>query len=88
MNMKRYVVAVIICPFVFVGLLIAATPVEATTRVRGYWKPRTGTYVMPHYRSNPNKSTFDNWSTKGNFNPYTGKRGTRDPFRSSFKWRW
>jgi hypothetical protein len=29
----------------------------------------------------PNRTSRDNWSTKGNTNPYTGKKGTHLPFR-------
>ena len=49
-------------------------------RVKGYFK-KDGTYVAPHVRSSPNSSTQDNYSTKGNYNPYTGKEGTEDPYR-------
>lgn len=45
--------------------------------VKGYVK-RDGTYVQPHYRTTPNGTKNDNYSTKGNFNPYTGKEGTKD----------
>jgi len=48
--------------------------------VRGYWRS-DGTYVRPHYRSHPDGNVFNNWSTKGNINPYTGEMGTRDPFK-------
>ncbi|MGB9763146.1 MAG: hypothetical protein ACPLW7_03940 [Minisyncoccia bacterium] len=58
--------------------------VEARTiRVRGYYKRNTGSYVMPHYRTSPNRTKWDNWSTKGNINPFTGKKGTVDPWKSS-----
>ena len=50
--------------------------------VKGYTK-KDGTYVQPHYRSRPDGNVFNNWSTKGNTNPYTGKRGTVDPYKSS-----
>jgi hypothetical protein len=30
-------------------------------------------------RSSPNSTTLDNYSTKGNVNPYTGQPGTKDP---------
>jgi len=46
---------------------------------RGYIK-RDGTYVAPSRATNPNSTKIDNWSTKGNFNPYTGKVGTKAPF--------
>ena len=44
--------------------------------VKGY-TTKGGTYVAPHYQTNPNGSRGDNWSTKGNVNPYTGKAGTK-----------
>jgi hypothetical protein len=46
--------------------------------VKGYFR-KDGTYVAPHHRSNPDASTSNNWSTKGNVNPNTGKPGTIDP---------
>jgi hypothetical protein len=52
----------------------------AQTRVRGYTK-RDGTRVESHRRTAPNKTEKDNWSTKGNTNPDTGKRGTKTPRR-------
>ena len=44
--------------------------------VNPYTTPR-GTYVQPHYQSNPNSTTQDNWNTRGNVNPYTGQSGYR-----------
>src|SRR5258706_4915324 len=44
--------------------------------VRGYTK-KDGTYVAPHQRSAPDGNFDNNWSTKGNVNPYTGEEGTR-----------
>lgn len=55
---------------------------DAVTRVRGYYKPSTGRYVAPHYRSSPNSTRYDNYSTKGNYNPYTGKKGYSSPYKS------
>jgi hypothetical protein len=49
-----------------------------STHVRGH-STRRGNYVMPHYRSHPNRTRVDNWSTHGNVNPYTGKAGTKRP---------
>jgi len=66
-----------------IGLLSFSVSVEArTTKVRGYYKPSTGRYVAPHYKTSPNKYRFDNWSTKGNYNPYTGKKGSTSLFKS------
>ena len=49
----------------------------AQTHVNGYYRT-DGTYVQPHWRSSPNNTTYDNWSTRGNVNPYTGQAGTRN----------
>lgn len=57
--------------------------VADSTTVRGYIK-KDGTYVAPHVRTTPNSSKLDNWSTKGNTNPYTGKEGKKDPYKSKY----
>ncbi|MDO8430174.1 MAG: hypothetical protein Q7S73_02305 [bacterium] len=62
-----------------VGLL---NVVEArAVSVKGYYKPSSGRYVMPSYRTSPNKTKIDNYSTKGNYNPYTGKKGYSNPYK-------
>ena len=43
-----------------------------THTVRGH-TTKNGTYVAPHRQTNPNGSKRDNWSSKGNTNPDTGK---------------
>lgn len=53
---------------------------SGSNSVRGYSK-RDGTYVAPHYRTNPNTTQRDNWSSRPNVNPYTGKSGTKEPIR-------
>jgi hypothetical protein len=47
-------------------------------QVKGYTR-KNGTYVQPHHRSQPNETKTDNFSTKGNVNPYNGKPGSKDP---------
>ncbi len=44
--------------------------------VRPYIR-RDGRFVQPHRQSNPNREWRDNWSTKPNMNPYTGREGSR-----------
>ena len=71
-------------------LLFLAMPAFAGERVRGHWKDtnRDGvkdTYVQPYYRSERNDSVLDNYSTKGTTNPYTGKKGTVDPYKNLYK---
>jgi hypothetical protein len=48
--------------------------------VRGYTR-KNGTHVAPHNRTAPNRTKRDNWSTRGNVNPETGKIGTKPPLR-------
>lgn len=52
----------------------------ADTYVRGYMRSN-GTYVQPHFRSDSNNTVLDNYSTRGNVNPYTGREGTVNPYR-------
>lgn len=51
---------------------------DASVRVRGYYR-KDGTYVKPHYRSNPDSNPYNNWSYPGNINPYTGKVAPGNP---------
>ncbi len=57
---------------------------EGDVPVDGYTK-KDGTYVEPYYRTPPNDTKEDNYSTKGNTNPYTGEKGTKDPDDSKDK---
>lgn len=50
------------------------------TYVNGYTR-KDGTYVAPHYRTAPDSNPYNNYSTRGNTNPYTGEEGTVDPDR-------
>ena len=75
--MKKVIILILII-FVIFGTFGFA---EAKVRVRGSFR-KNGTYIAPHYRSSPNRTKFDNWSTRGNYNPYTGKKGTASPYKS------
>lgn len=46
-----------------------------STYVKPYIR-KDGTFVNGYYRTAPNSNRSDNYSTQGNYNPYTGKRGT------------
>jgi hypothetical protein len=64
------------------ALLAASVGAFAADYVRGYTR-NDGTYVQPHYRTSPDGNAFNNYSTQGNYNPYTGKSGTVDPYAPS-----
>ena len=72
----KHIIAAILLAF------LALPAFAADTSVRGYTR-KDGTYVQPHMRSAPNSTTQDNFSTRGNVNPYTGQIGTRDPYPNS-----
>jgi hypothetical protein len=76
--MKKLITIGLLSLFLVVGL---ANLAEAAVRVRSYYKPSTGRYVAPSYRTSPNKTKIDNYSAKGNYNPYTGKKGYSNPYR-------
>lgn len=60
-------------------LLVLQLPVFAYDNyVNGYYR-QNGTYVQPHYQTQPNNNVYDNYSTRGNQNPYTGQRGYVNP---------
>lgn len=46
--------------------------------VGGYTTNR-GTYVQPHTSTNPNSTQYDNYGSRGNYNPNNGTFGTRSP---------
>ncbi len=42
-----------------------------------------GTVVQGHMRSSPDSTRFNNYSTRGNTNPYTGQPGYKNPYAGS-----
>jgi hypothetical protein len=38
-----------------------------------------GTYVQPHQQTSPNGTQYDNYNSRGNYNPYSGQTGNRSP---------
>jgi len=57
--------------------------VQAADYVQGYFK-KNGTYVAPHYRSKSDGAKYNNYSTKGNSNPYTGQKGYKNPYSNPY----
>lgn len=61
----------------FVLLLVAQTNPNHVW-VNGYYRSN-GTYVEGYYRTAPNHTNVDNFSTRGNINPYTSEPGWIKP---------
>jgi len=70
--------------FSVVAALSVSTFASADEYVHGYTK-KDGTYVEPYYRSSPDNIRDNNYSTRGNVNPYTGQPGTKsgDEYKNS-----
>jgi hypothetical protein len=68
--MKQFTICVLV--FLF------SSNVMARTHVHSYHK-RDGTFVHSHNRTDANRTERDNWSSKPNVNPETGKAGTKEP---------
>jgi hypothetical protein len=68
---------------IIVALSIGGATLAADHYVKGYTRSN-GTYVAPHYQTNPNSTMSDNYSTRGNVNPYTGVAGTKPDSRPAY----
>lgn len=60
--------------FLLFTLIFTGVTLAKDVYVEGYTRS-DGTAVKGHYRSAPNSTINDNFSTEGNINPYTGKKG-------------
>jgi len=59
-------------------VVLFANAALADEYVNGYIRSN-GTQVQSYGRSSPNITRYDNYSTQGNTNPYTGQKGTVSP---------
>lgn len=64
--------------FALAMIVCLSSVATAQVQVKPYFRS-DGTYVQPHERTRPNNTLEDNYSTKGNVNPHTGRPGTVDP---------
>lgn len=71
--MKRLIIAMTACA------LIPSLAYAGTNRVGAYTR-KDGVYVAPHYKTSPDSRVTNNWSARGNVNPYTGRAGTVEPY--------
>lgn len=50
---------------------------NSSMRYQSGYTRSNGTYVSGHFKTNSNSTNHDNFSTRGNSNPYTGSTGSR-----------
>jgi hypothetical protein len=70
----KKILSIIITLILFTSVSVFA----GDTYVRGYTRS-DGTYVAPYYRTSPDHTIDNNYSTKGNYNYHTGEQGTVNP---------
>jgi hypothetical protein len=75
---KSLITVLLIITTATVSAAVFATSSGGTHSVKGH-TTKNGTYIAPHQQTNPNGTQRDNWSSKPNVNPYTGKAGTVEP---------
>ena len=59
---------------------IATSAQAQSLQYRSGYITQRGTYVAPHYATTPNATRLDNYSTRGNSNPFTGATGYKSPY--------
>lgn len=60
-----------------IAVLVLASSVFASDRTTHGYTKKDGTQVESYHHSESNRTKDDNYSTRGNVNPETGKKGTK-----------
>lgn len=73
---------------VVVAVTVLADGTFADERVKGYYRDSDGdgykeTYVNPYSRTEKDNNPYNNYSTQGNTNPYTGEKGYVNPYNDN-----
>lgn len=61
-----------------IALLSCNAAMADDVYVHGYMR-HDGAYVQPYHRSSPDHSLYNNYGSRGQFNPYTGMAGHENP---------
>ncbi len=75
--MKKSILSILL----FLSFFATLAQSRKDVYVRGYTRSN-GTYVQGHYRTAPDHTINNNYSTYPNVNPYTGTMGTISPTRT------
>lgn len=82
-NMKKGIITFFLLIFSLVFLICQTNPNHVW--VNGYTRSN-GTHVQGHWRTAPNHTNVDNFSTRGNVNPYTHEKGWVTPDGQENPW--
>jgi hypothetical protein len=67
------------------ALVLAAMPPVSYAQIHyGGYTNQYGTYVQPHYQRAPDTNRFNNYSSRGNINPYSGQPGAVNPYNQPY----
>jgi len=73
---------------IFTSLFFICSSTVEAVWIRGYYR-RDGTYVSPHYRSNPNGLRYDNYSWRWDQPLYNQSYGRYNTYRwNTPSWEW
>lgn len=73
---------------ILISFFFILSPAVEAAYVRGYYR-RVGTYVRPHYRSNPNGLLYDNYSWRLGQPLYNQSYGRYNTYRwNTPSWEW
>lgn len=78
-KMLKFAVSLVGTAVVVLAALSLSARADSDDCARGYVTSR-GTSVAAHCQTNPNNKTLDEYSTRGNINPYIGRHGARNPY--------
>lgn len=71
-------------PLIILALItfcLAPITSHAQVQWRNGYTHSNGKYVQGHYQTRSDGNRWNNYSTKGNINPFTGQKGTVAPYR-------
>jgi hypothetical protein len=63
---------------IIVSLVLLSASISRADYTRGYTRSN-GTYVQGYHHTHADSNPYNNYSSVGNVNPYTGQAGTHQP---------
>lgn len=70
---------------IFLATLATVSTLAMADNLHNGYVRGDGTYVAPHYQTDPDSTRSNNYSTSGNTNPYTGASGTKDAYAPAYR---